>query len=212
MKKTLIAVPCMDQLPAKFAYSLAMLRKVGECALTFEIGSLIYTSRNNIAKKAIEMDADFVFWLDSDMIFAPNTLERLMARMDEDETIDMITGLYFRRVPPFSPVLFDRLDIDPHREICFWTEPRAIPDKPFEVGGCGFGCVLMRTDVIMNVQGRFNQMFSPVGNVGEDLAFCWRARQCGHRIVCDPSIDLGHVGSMTVTREFYENYVATKGD
>ena len=67
--KIFIAVPCMDQVPARFAQSLAMLKKVGECAVGFQIGSLIYTSRNDLASKAIEMDADFVLWLDSDMVF-----------------------------------------------------------------------------------------------------------------------------------------------
>lgn len=211
MKKILIAVPCMDQIPSRFAYSLAMLKKVEECALTFEIGSLIYTSRDNIAKKAIEMEADYVFWLDSDMIFEPNTLERLLARMEEDKTIDIITGLYFRRVPPFSPVLFDRLDIDVEKDVCFWTEFKDVPEGVFDVGGCGFGCVLMTTDVIMNVFGRFRKMFTPLGGAGEDLAFCWRARQCGFRIVCDSTVQLGHVGTVTVTRDFFNNYQAAKG-
>lgn len=209
MGKTLIAVPCMDAVPAKFAYSLAMLRKVGECALTFEIGSLIYTSRDNIAKKALSMDADFILWLDSDMEFAPDLLERLMAHMEKDESVDMVTGLYFRRVPPFTPVLFDRLDVEKRgdRDVCLWTEYKKLPKKkPFEVGGCGFGCVLMRTDVILNVQGKFGRMFTPMASVGEDLAFCWRARQCGHKIICDPAVTCGHVGNVTITKEFFDNY------
>ena len=48
--KTLIAVPCMDSVPSQFAQSLAMLQKVDECAIAFQIGSLIYTSRNELAK------------------------------------------------------------------------------------------------------------------------------------------------------------------
>ena len=63
MYKILIAIPCMDQVPAPFAQSLAMIRK-GEnsCAVAFQMGSLIYTSRNNLAKKAIE-DADLVLFV-----------------------------------------------------------------------------------------------------------------------------------------------------
>lgn len=204
MEKILIAVPCMDQVPARFAHSLASLKMVGECALWFEIGSLIYTSRNNICKKAIEMDADYVMWFDSDMMFAPDTMERMYKFMQK-EKLDMVSGLYFRRVPPFTPVLFDRLDVDANGT-CFWTEVKDIPDKPFEVGGCGFGCVLMRTDVIMNVQGKFGELFTPIGRMGEDLSFCWRARQCNFKIVCDPRIDLGHVGTMVTNRDFYESY------
>lgn len=211
MSKILIAVPCMDQVPARFAHSLASLKKVGECALWFEIGSLVYTSRNNICKKAIEIDADFVMWFDSDMMFMPDTLERMLTYMNEHD-IDMLTGLYFKRVPPFTPVLFDRLDVYKRegKDLSFWTEFKEIPAEPFEVGGCGFGCVLMRTDVIMNILGRYGELFTPIGSMGEDVSFCWRARQCGHKIICDPRIELGHVGTMVTNREFYENYKGVK--
>lgn len=203
--KTLIAVPCMDSVPAQFAQSLAMLQKEGECAIVFEIGSLVYTSRNKIGSKAIELGADYVFWLDSDMTFAPDTLVNMMKTLREKK-LDILSGLYFRRAHPFSPVLFDELTINENAE-CKWTEFKDIPKEGlFEVGACGFGCVLMGTDVLMSVQSTFNNMFAPIGNVGEDVSFCFRARECGYKIYCDPSISLGHVGHTIVTRGFWEAY------
>lgn len=193
----------MDQVPAQFMQSLATLRKVGECAVATQIGSLIYTSRNTLAQKAIEMEADYVLWLDSDMVFPPDLLERMMARLKKDD-IDILTGLYFRRVRPFSPVLFDRLEMVGN--VCNWSEFKDIPEEPFEVGGCGFGCVLMDTVVFFDVQSRFGSMFAPIGNTGEDLAFCWRARECGYKIICDPSIKCGHVGHIVVNEEFYRSF------
>ena len=57
MRKILIAVPCMDQLPAQFAHSLATLTSYGiedtQISIWFNLGSLIYTSRDQIAKKAL---------------------------------------------------------------------------------------------------------------------------------------------------------------
>ena len=106
--KILIAVPCMDQVPAQFAQALATLNKVdGECLVAFQIGSLIYHSRDALARKAIECEADYILWLDSDMVFPPDTLAKLL---EDRESGDIITGLYFRRVHPFSPVLFDKLE------------------------------------------------------------------------------------------------------
>lgn len=199
--KTLIAVPCMDQVPALFAYSLAQLRTVEDCVLSMKTGSLIYTARNDLATQAIQIDADYVFWLDSDMVFKEDTLSRMMATMKKND-LDILTGLYFRRVPPYSPVLFDRLDMD--GEICQWSEFNKIPDDLFEVGGCGFGCVLMKTDVFFDVQSKFGNMFAPIANNGEDIAFCWRARQCGYKIVCDPSVICGHVGYSVVDDQFFK--------
>ena len=201
--KTLIAVPCMDQVPAPFAQSLAMLKKVGECTLSMQMGSLIYTSRNNLAQMAIQMDVDYVFWLDSDMVFEPDTLIRMMDTLQKND-YDILTGLYFRRVPPYTPVLFDKLDI--RRNICLWSEFHEIPAEPFEVGGCGFGCVLMKTDVFYDVQTKHGNMFAPIANNGEDIAFCWRARDCGFKIYCDPSVICGHMSHSIVDEKFYKAY------
>ena len=199
--KTMIAVPCMDMVPARFTKALRCLRTVGDCEVDFNIGSLVYTSRNALATKAIQTEADYVLWLDSDMEFKPDTLERMIKVLQEND-LDILTGLYFRRVSPYSPVLFDQLDID--GEICWWSEFKEIPDGLFEVGGCGFGLVLMKTDVFIDVQGRFGNMFAPIANNGEDIAFCWRARQVGYKIFCDPSIEANHIGYLTVDRAFYE--------
>lgn len=204
--KILIAVPCMDQVPFTFAQSLSTLEKIGECKLAMKAGSLIYTSRNSLAMMAIQMDADFVFWLDSDMVFKSDTLARMMDTLKKND-LDILTGLYFRRVPPYSPVLFDKLE--QNGEITEFSEFNKIPDELFEVGGCGFGCVLMKTDVFFDVQSKFGNMFAPRGNNGEDVAFCIRARECGYKIYCDPSIVCGHVGYSVIDDQFYRVFQKT---
>ena len=204
--KILIAVPCMDQVPFTFAQSLSTLEKIGECKLAMKAGSLIYTSRNSLAMMAIQMDADFVFWLDSDMVFKADTLIRMMDTLKKND-LDILTGLYFRRVPPYSPVLFDKLE--QNGEITEFSEFNKIPDELFEVGGCGFGCVLMKTDVFFDVQSKFGNMFAPRGNNGEDVAFCIRARECGYKIYCDPSIVCGHVGYSVIDDQFYKVFTQT---
>lgn len=201
--KVLIAVPCMDQVPAPFCQSLALLQKTGECTLAMQSGSLIYTSRNTLATNAIQMEADYVLWLDSDMVFKPDTLIRMMDTLQKND-LDILTGLYFRRVPPYSPVLYDRIEIEDR--ICDWSEFKRIPDGLFEVGACGFGCVLMKTDVFFDVQSKFGNMFAPIDNNGEDIAFCWRARQCGYKVICDPSVLCGHVGYSVVDGQFYKAF------
>ncbi len=205
--KILIAVPCMDQVPAPFCQSLAQLQKTGDCVLAMQSGSLIYTSRNALATQAIQMNADYVFWLDSDMVFKPDTLVRMMDALQKND-IDILTGLYFRRVPPYTPVLYNVLDIEGVK--ADFSEFDQIPDKLFEVGACGFGCVLMKTDVFFDVQGKFGNMFAPIGNNGEDVAFCWRARECGYKVICDPSVICGHVGYSVVDDQFFKAFGAAR--
>lgn len=197
--KVLIAVPCMDQVPAQFAQCLATLGKVDKTIVAFQIGSLVYTSRNDLAQIAIKQGCDYIFWLDSDMMFPPDALVRMFKSLEHG---DIVSGLYFRRVAPFTPVIYDKLDIDDTG--CHYTEPKEIPDGIFEVAGCGFGCVLMPTDIMLDVIEKYGSPFTPINGIGEDLSFCWRARQLGFKIVCDPDIPLGHVGHHVITRELYE--------
>lgn len=211
MRKILIAVPCMDQMPAQFAHSLATLASYGiedtKISIWFNLGSLIYTSRNEIAKKALLDEADLVMWFDSDMVFNPDTMIEMLKYIDAGH--DMVTGVYYRRTPPFTPTVFKTMDIDEEKQEAVWTEFEEIPSEPFEVAACGFGCVLMRTEVFVAVFGKFGNMFAPIGNVGEDIAFCWRARQCGYKILADPLIKLGHVGHTIITEDFFKNYQLT---
>lgn len=199
--KTLIAVPCMDTVHSLFAFSLAQLKVVEDSSLIMKTGSLVYESRNAIGLQAIESNADFVFWLDSDMVFKPDTLIRMMDTLRKND-LDMLTGVYFRRVPPYSPVLFDKLVLN--GEEADYTEFKTIPEGLFEVGGCGFGCVLMKADVLYDVQSKFGNMFAPIGSNGEDVAFCWRARECGNKIMCDPSVICGHVGYSVIDEQFFK--------
>lgn len=205
MAKILIAIPCMDSVPAQFAHSLATLTKVGECVVAMQCGSLVYTSRENLAAEAIKQGADYVMWFDSDMMFAPNTLARLMDDIKEQGENVIMTGVYYRRVTPFSPVVYESLEIDDQNRAT-WVEVKHVPDDLFEVAGCGFGCLLAPTDVFVDVMAKYGTMFNPIGGTGEDLAFCWRARQCGWRFIADPRIPLGHVGHHIITSEYYQDY------
>lgn len=204
-KKILIAIPCMDMVSARFAQSLTTLKKVGQCTVCFFIGSLVYDSRNRLTAMAVENECDYIMWFDSDMVFEPDTLERMIKVLDEHPEIDILSGLYFRRGHPFTPVLFSKLEVNEKNELEF-NGYDDVPDGLFEVAGCGFGCVLMRTECLMDIAAKEGGgvWFSPLVNAGEDCAFCIRARREGYRIFCDPSVQLGHMGYAPITRAFYE--------
>ena len=201
--KVFIAVPSMDSVPAFFAQSLALLQRDCDVQIGWEVGSLVYHARNNLARQALKSDADWVLWLDSDMVFAPDTLRRML-KVCKDNDIDFLTAVCFRRKPPYTPCLFDRLEkVDKGAS---YTALMSVPEGLFKVGGCGFAGVLMSSDVLLSVQSKFGRMFDPMDGFGEDVSFCWRARQCGYDIWCDSSIEFGHVGNCIVTRGYFEAY------
>lgn len=202
MKKILIAIPTMDMVPMGFAQSLAMLNKVGECVVSSVVGSLIYDARNKLAAEAVKLEADYIMWFDSDMIFQADTLERLMKDLDDGR--DIVSGLYFRRSAPFSPVAFEKIQIADGGD-CEFKDYHGDLTGIHEVEGVGFGCVLMRSDVIFECFSKYGTCFSPIGKVGEDLSFCWRARELGYKIWLDADVKLGHVGHLIVTEQAYRS-------
>ena len=196
----------MDTLSARFAQCLVNLvnnKHDFDVEVGFHIGSLVYDSRNKLAERAINSDCDYILWLDSDMTFMPDTLD-IMVKELEDNNYEILAGMYYRRRPPFTPTLFKELRIMPTGTVA--KEFDEIPEEIFEVAGCGFGCVLMKRNVLWNVLCQHGYMFSPIDTVGEDLSFCWRARMCGHKIYCDPTIALGHEIRTTITKSNRGNF------
>ena len=202
--KVFIAIPSMDTVPALFCQSLALLQRAGDTMVGFQVGSLVYNARNELAKQAIKAEADYVLWLDSDMVFAPDLLQRML-KVCMEENIDFLTAVCFRRKPPYTPCLFDRLEKIEHG--ASYTTLMSVPEGRFKVGACGFAGVLMSLDVLMSVSAKYGgRMFDPLEGMGEDVSFCWKARQCGYDIWCDSDIELGHVGQCVITRQFFEAY------
>jgi len=191
--KTLIGIPCMDIMPAEFIECLQHLRMVGEVEIRYLRGSLIYDARNQLMDYALKKGGfDYMLWLDSDMTFEPDLMERMIASIGDKM---MLTGLCFGRRPPFKPCIFSNLDVK-HDGVGWEAIADNYYDYPrnslFEVQACGFACVMQRMDMLeaMSVYG---VPFFPVAGLGEDLSFCYRAKQLDLKIWCDSSIKLGHL-------------------
>ena len=205
--KTLIAIPCMDMLPAVFMRSLLQMQIIGEVDYDIVTSSLIYDARNLILQRALEGNFDFILWLDSDMVIPYDAMWKL--KIGIENGYDMVSGLYFKRKPPYDPVIYKRCELvkldggklDPVAET-FEDYPR---NNLFEIDGCGFGCTLMTTDLARRVAEQLGKLpFMPVGGFGEDLSFCMRAKRVGGRIGCDSSVKAGHCGRMVFDEEWHD--------
>ena len=208
--KTLIAIPCMDVIEADFVECLVNLRLVGEVEIKFLKASLVYDARNQITKYALDKGGfDYVLWLDSDMTFGPDLMEKLLADMEPEdgERRQAVSGLCFSRRPPFKPCIYKSLDVQqqgqmiyPKAEV-YLEYPR---DQLFEVAACGFACVMMRMDVL-EAMGIYGVPFFPIGGLGEDLTFCWRAQKIDVKFHCDSRLKIGHIMRIHVDEDFRDN-------
>ena len=193
--KTLIAIPAMEQMHSWTVQCLEKLRRVGECDTEFIIRMQIDMARNVLAQKACEGGYDRVLWLDSDMTFEPDLMERLDA--DLEQGWDIVTGLYFKRTFPLEPVIYSCLSEG--KADTYWDYPK---DSLFEVAGCGFGGVLMRTEVLRDLS---EPPFLPFLHLSEDLSFCVRMAEKGRKIACDSRIKMGHMGTIVFSEKLYKH-------
>ena len=183
--RLLIAIPCADTLRYEFAESLGkLLPHLSEMSVDYEVkfvaGSLIYSARDELATTAIEGGYTHILWLDSDMQFTPEIFDLLWAAKKP-----FVTGIYRSRRSPYAICLFD-INIPSNRVM-------TIPNDLFEIAACGFGCVLMETEVAREIRGKFGVMFTPTPAAGEDIAFCKRYRELGGHIYAVPDARANHI-------------------
>lgn len=202
--RTLIAVPAMDMLSTDFCRSCVGLQLSGEVQWTFSQGSLVYDGRNILADTAVREGFDRVLWLDSDMVFDPYLFRRLSEHLDLGR--EMISGLYVSRKASIHPVIYKSIRRDP-LENGFLPVAEAYSDYPrdslFPVAGCGFGAVMMTTELLRRLQAAYGLPFTPLPGFGEDLSFCLRVQELGAEMWCDSSIKLGHAGMTVYTEAEY---------
>ncbi len=182
---TLVAVglPSGDLVHADFAMSLAMLCMNPEpaVALVNARSSLIPVGRNQCVEAAKAMKASHLFFLDSDIVFPPDTLKRLLAHGK-----DIVGASYSKREPPYYP-----LTVTEENEHAFikagLRKVKLIPT----------GCLLMRMNVFDALTTPYFNLAVEGGQLrGEDYFFCEKARASGFTVWCDGdlSMQLGHIG------------------
>ncbi len=144
---------------------------------------------------ALKFEADFILFLDCDMIF-PNTLiEQLMKTMEEHDNIEAITGLYTFKTAPFLPHVYPEYDPVDDK----FTVAAGFPlDRLFQVEGAGFGCFMARASLFQRVERPWFDF--KYGVYGEDLWFCRKAKP---KMVCDPRISCQHLTQIAVDIKSY---------
>lgn len=134
-------------------------------------------NRNRLVKRALDSGADYVLFVDSDMSFPPDALERLLA-----DDRDIVGAVYVQRAEPYSPVMCP-LDNAPIKGF--------VPPL-LEVSRLGCGLMLISRRVFGDSVDPWLEpwfMFGYDKNSGtiisEDYYFCDRARKRDFSIWAD---------------------------
>lgn len=192
MSSVVVAIPSQDHCPIEFALSLLHMATTTiqedsdlELLVTRVTSSILLNARHILACDALSTNATHILWIDSDMIFPPDTLLRLLAR-----NVDLVGANCVARRPPFP---FTAKDSKENR---LATTSRTTGLE--EVFGVGLALFLMKTQILRELTPPWftfdwkERLFA-----GEDYGFCSRVRARGHRIWIDHDLskEVKHVGS-----------------
>lgn len=176
-------------------------------------------ARNRIVRLFLRGDADWLLWVDTDMGWEGDVLERLLAAADPTER-PIVGGLCFAsrehtpdlmggyRTRP-QPTIYDRVDLgDGHPRYV----PRSAypPDTLLPCAGTGSACILIHRSVLERVgAGWYDRISGPGYPIGEDLSFCARAADAGYPIHVHTGIRTSHHKPRWVGEtDFWEQYQA----
>lgn len=180
--------------------------------------SLVYDAREKIFNFAISNNADWVIFIDSDMVVPANTVTNFVNARVDDIVPEMITGLCFKRTEPFQPCFYTKARIDTKTKKPILESPIEFPDNGFmQVEGFGMACCFIRMSAIKRIKQPY---FFPFPGIGEDLSFCIRARMANVKMFADLSLNVGHVSNIPIYKqhfftardEYLKNQDAEKGN
>lgn len=144
-------------------------------------------ARGQIAKAAIDSEADAVFWCDSDIVLPTHAITQLA-----NSGLDLLTGIYFQKAGDHWPLIARFDDQSGHFSwMVSWPENVCAP-----IDGCGFGCVLTSTKMLRAIQKADPEKENPwfeYSKFSEDFDFCLRAKAAGFQLYVDTGVLCGHL-------------------
>ena len=200
-----ICIPTRETVHSAFAYDLCLLASHwyarGPSGLTMNLhmvnGTLIADQRQKLAMMAIQHNADYALFLDSDMRVPRDLPMRLMAH-DKD----VVACNYSTRRMPAKTVAWSDFSMQE-----FVTSHDRNGLEP--VDAVGMGAMLIKTDVLRKLpQPWFQVVYSKSAQafIGEDIYFCQLAKAHGVTVHVDHDASklVRHIGSL----EFSHDHVA----
>jgi FkbM family methyltransferase len=193
-KRILIAIPTAKNIEPETYKSIYDLIVPEGYQTTFQYfyGYNIDQVRNLIADWVVK-GYDYLFSVDSDISFAPDTLVKLLAH-DKD----LVSGLYIQRKPGQHILeLYENNNTGGVSNIPYGK----IKGKGLvEIASCGFGCVLVKSQVLKAVkypQFKYHSAVDHRNTISEDVDFCRKVTNKGFRLWADTTIQCNHTGSFT---------------
>ena len=164
-------------------------------------------ARNGLAENFV---GDWLVQFDTDHQFEPDIVGRLLHFADSAK-VDVLSGFYQMKASPFSPVLFEWVDIGGKpglQPIATW------PDIPvMQIGSAGGGCLFVRRKVFDRIASELKQKpFDHIDEFSEDHSFFLRCKKLGIACWAAPRIRADHLRISGVTPEMVDTNYLVAGE
>lgn len=191
-KKILIAIPTARNIEAATFKSIYDLEVPDgyETDFQFFYGYNIDQVRNLIADWVVR-GYDYLFSVDSDIAFAPDTLSRLLAH-----DVDVVSGLYIQRKP--GQHILEVYESNGLGGVVNIPYGKIAGRGLVPIASCGFGCVLVKAQVMRAIpypHFKYHSAIDHANTVSEDVDFCRKATDKGFKLYADSTIHCRHIGS-----------------
>jgi hypothetical protein len=185
-----------------------------ELFIRYQGGVRTDRNRNSILQEFIEHKMDYVLWLDADMVYPSDIIERYFDLEKLHGEMSVIGCLYFKRSDDHRPIGYvdSGKESTPYRPLM----PQLIrKGKIYEVTGLGYGGMMvpmkvydaLRDDKWTHYGKNFHNPAASVGNLTHDLEFCKTVKDHGFKLFLHGSVRPGHIGEKLVTEEdFYDKF------
>lgn len=184
----------------------------------------IHEARNEVAAAVLDKsESEWLFFVDSDMGFAPDTVDRLIGSADKF-TRPVVGGLCFAKKSDGAgdfyarrfrciPTLYRMYETDDSVGfIPIFDYPR---DQMVEVDVTGAACLLVHRSILQKIRDEYgDKWFTPIsvpkGTKGftefsEDISFCVRVKALGYKTFVHTGVKTTHdKGSIFFDEEVYD--------
>lgn len=140
----------------------------------------------------------WLFLTNDDNLCPVDTIPRLLSH----KFADVVSGLYFGRIQPFEPILFDSIEIKDGKK---WYNRHLM--QPGEKGlipaeAVGDGCLLIHRWVMERLAERYGLWWEYGETLSDacdhDIVFSRKVRESGFGVWCDLDLKVDHIAQFAV--------------
>lgn len=166
-----------------------------------------------------ETTHEWLFWVDTDMGFRPDMLDRLMGAADPNERpVIGALAFAFKQIKPDGyngfrltplPTLFS-LAKDPDGTIGFVNRSVYPENSLVQVAGTGSAVILIHRSVLEDVRRKHGDTWYDLLSyedgrfMSEDLSFCWRVGDVGRPLLVHTGVKTTHHKNIWIGEEDYQ--------